>query len=185
MPPIYFQDQKEFRKWLEKNHKSASEILVGYFKVATGKASMTWSHSVDQALCFGWIDGIRRSIDNERYCIRFTPRKPTSTWSVINIKKVEELKMKELMKPSGLEAFDNRKKSKSGIYGFENVPTKLNDVFESMFIANKQAWKFFINQAPSYQKTTIHWIMAAKQEKTQFSRLKKTISESEKQNRIW
>ena len=89
------------------------------------------------------------------------------------------------MKPSGLEVFNNRKKSKSGIYSFENVPTKLNDVFESMFKANKQAWKFFVNQAPSYQKTIIHWIMAAKQEKTQFSRLKKTISESEKQNRIW
>ncbi|HBQ82152.1 MAG TPA: hypothetical protein DD745_04640 [Bacteroidales bacterium] len=95
---MFFQNQKEFRKWLEKNHKSETELLVGYYKAGSYKPSMTWSQSVDEALCFGWIDGIRRSIDNERYCIRFTPRKPSSNWSNINIKKAEELKNKGLIK---------------------------------------------------------------------------------------
>ena len=98
MTPIFFQNQKEFRKWLEKNHKSETELLVGYYKAGSYKPSMTWSQSVDEALCFGWIDGIRRSIDNERYCIRFTPRKPSSNWSNINIKKAEDLKNKGLIK---------------------------------------------------------------------------------------
>jgi len=185
MTPIFFQDQKEFRKWLEKNHKNESELLVGYYKVGTGKPSMTWSQSVDEALCFGWIDGIRRSIDNERYCIRFTPRKPTSIWSNINLRKVEELKNKGLMKQSGLEVFNKRKISNSGIYSFEKDPTKLTDIFENIFKANKHAWEYFIKQAPSYQKTIRHWIMNAKQETTQLSRLNKTIIASEKEKKLY
>jgi uncharacterized protein YdeI (YjbR/CyaY-like superfamily) len=185
MPPLFFQDQKEFRKWLGKNHKTESELLVGYYKVDSGKPSMNWSQSVDEALCFGWIDGIRRSIDKERYCIRFTPRKKTSVWSTINIRKVEELKKKGLMKESGLEAFNNRKITKSGIYSFENRPAKLNESFETMFRADKDAWEFFTKQAPSYQKTTFYWIMSAKQEKTRIARLNKTIAESAKQKRVF
>jgi uncharacterized protein YdeI (YjbR/CyaY-like superfamily) len=185
MMPVFFHDQQEFRRWLEKNHKSKSELLVGYYKVSSEKPSMTWSQSVDEALCFGWIDGIRRSIDNESYCIRFTPRKPTSIWSNVNIKKAEELNRKGLMKQSGLEVFNNRKTSKSGIYSFENEPSKLNDSFENIFKASKLAWEFFLKQAPSYQKTIFRWIMSAKQEKTQLSRLNKTIVASEKQKRIY
>jgi uncharacterized protein YdeI (YjbR/CyaY-like superfamily) len=113
--PIFFRDQKEFRKWLEKNHKTSTELLVGFYKVNSGKPNMTWSQSVDEALCFGWIDGIRRSIDKESYCIRFTPRKPTSNWSNVNIKKVEELKRKGLMTKSGLDAYKKRKDLKAGI----------------------------------------------------------------------
>jgi uncharacterized protein YdeI (YjbR/CyaY-like superfamily) len=185
MISIFFHDQKEFRRWLEKNHKSESELLVGYFKVSSKKPSMTWSQSVDEALCFGWIDGVRRSIDNESYCIRFTPRKSTSIWSNINIKKAEELKRKGLMKQSGLEVFNNRKTSKSGIYSFENETSNLKDSFENTFKASKLAWEFFLKQAPSYQKTIFHWIMSAKQEKTQLSRLNKTIVASKKQQRIY
>jgi uncharacterized protein YdeI (YjbR/CyaY-like superfamily) len=185
MTPVFFHDQNEFRRWLEKNHKTEAELLVGYFKKDTGKPSMTWSQSVDQALCFGWIDGIRRSIDSEKYCIRFTPRRPNSIWSKINIDKVEVLIKQGLMYQSGLEAFNKRKTAKSGIYSFENEPAKLTGSFEAMFKSNKEAWDFFNYQAPSYRKTTIHWIMSAKQEATRLSRLNKTISESEKQKRVF
>ena len=184
MNPVYFQDQNEFRKWLEKNHDKKTEIIVGYYKVGTGKSSMTWSESVDQAICFGWIDGIRRSVDNERYCNRFTPRRRTSIWSNVNIKKVEELKKKGLMKKPGLEVFNNRKESKSGIYSFENE-ARLNDNFETIFKANKNAWDFFVKQAHSYQKTRLHWIMSAKQETTKISRLNKLIQASENSNRLF
>ncbi len=176
MTPVYFKNQEEFRNWLEKYHKTETELLVGYYKVDSGRPSMTWSQSVDQALCFGWIDGIRRSIDKEKYCIRFTPRKPTSIWSKINIDKIGELKKKGLMRPSGIAAFNNRKKSKSGIYSFENQPAKLSDSLEAVFRMNKSAREFFKSQAPSYQKMIIHWIMAARQEKTRLARLEKLIS---------
>jgi uncharacterized protein YdeI (YjbR/CyaY-like superfamily) len=185
MTPVFFHDQKEFRMWMEKNHKTESELLVGYYKVGSGKPSMSWSQSVDEALCFGWIDGIRKSIDNERYCIRFTPRKATSIWSNINIKKVEQFIQNGLMTQSGLEVFKNRKISKSGIYSFENRPAKLNDSFENLFKTNVGAWEFFINQAPSYQRTIFYWIMSAKQESTQLSRLNKTIIASEKQKHVF
>ncbi len=185
MNPVYFQNQNEFRKWLEKNHKKESEIILVYYKVGTGKPSMTWSQSVDQAICFGWIDGIRRSIDNERYSIRFTPRKLTSIWSNVNIKKVEELKKKGLMKKPGLEVYNNRKDSKSGVYSFEKKPANLDDNFERIFKANKIAWDYFVKQAPSYQKTKFYWIMSAKQETTKITRLNKLIIASEKHTRLF
>lgn len=184
MTPVFFADQIEFRKWLEENHKTETELLVGYYKVSTGRPSMTWSQSVDQALCFGWIDGIRRSIDAESYCIRFTPRKPTSIWSNINIKKVEELTQKGLMTEAGLEAYSKRKDSKSGIYSFENDPTLLPDGYDQILKANPGAWDFFSNQAPSYRKAVLRWIMSAKQEETRLSRLNKLIQASEEQKRM-
>src|SRR5512133_2308570 len=131
MTPIFFKDQIEFRKWLEKNHRKESEVLAGYYKVGSGKPGMTWSQSVDEALCFGWIDGIRRSIDSERYCIRFTPRKPRSIWSTVNLKKVEQLKEKGLMKESGLEIYNKRKIEYAGLYSFEKEIAKLSEVFEN------------------------------------------------------
>ncbi len=185
MNPVYFENQDEFRKWLEKNHNKESEIIVGYYKVGTGKPAMTWSQSVDQAICFGWIDGIRRSLDKERYSIRFTPRRLNSIWSNVNIKKVGELKEKGLMKKPGLKVYNNRKDSKSGIYSFEKEITKLNDNFERLFKTNKIAWDFFVKQAPSYQKTRSHWVMSAKQEATKISRLNKLIVASEKHIRLF
>jgi uncharacterized protein YdeI (YjbR/CyaY-like superfamily) len=185
MDPVYFKNQNEFRKWLEENHDRADEIIVGYYKVGTNKHNMTWSQSVDQALCFGWIDGIRRSIDNEKYCIRFTPRKPASTWSKVNIKKVGDLRKKGLMKKPGLEVFNNRKKSKSGTYSFENKITRLDGSLEEIFIASKNAWTFFRKQAPSYQKTRIYWVMSAKQDTTRIARLTKLITASEKKTKLF
>ena len=146
---------------------------------------MTWAESVDQALCFGWIDGIRRKIDDESYCIRFTPRKPGSTWSRINIEKVEALIQQGLMYPAGIEAFKNRKEDKSGIYNFENQIKDLPEEYAEIFKKNKTAWEFYISQPPSYRKTMTHWILSAKQEATKLSRLEKLIATSSKQNRIF
>lgn len=185
MEPVYFKNQDEFRKWLEANYNKATEILVGYYKVGTEKHNMTWSQSVDQAICFGWIDGTRRSIDGEKYCIRFTPRKPTSIWSNVNIKKVADLRKKGLMKKPGLDAFRNRKESKSGTYSFENEFTTLDDRFEEIFKTNEHAWAYFIKQAPSYRKTQTYWVMSAKQETTRIARLNKLITASESRKKLF
>lgn len=184
MTATFFPTPEDFRKWLEKNHTTEKELLVGFWKVGTKKPSMTWSESVDQALCFGWIDGVRKSIDDESYSIRFTPRKPTSIWSAVNIRKVEELTKDGLMTEAGRKAFELRKEEKSAIYSHEKEPATLDPEFEKQFKANKKAWEFFSNQAPSYKKVMLHWIMSAKQEKTRLSRLEKTIRESELEKRV-
>lgn len=183
MKPIFFSDQIKFRKWLAKNSQTKNEVFVGYYKVATGKESMTWSQSVDEALCFGWIDGIRKSINEESYCIRFTPRKANSNWSKININKIKVLTEKGLMKPAGIDAFNKRKVSNT--YSFENNAKKLPAKLEKKFQTNKKAWNYFLDQAPYYKKTVIHWITAAKREETQFNRLKKVITSSENQKRLF
>jgi uncharacterized protein YdeI (YjbR/CyaY-like superfamily) len=173
--PRFFSSPYAFRAWLEKNHARATELIVGYYKVGTGRPSMTWSESVDQALCFGWIDGVRRSVDKESYCIRFTPRKPTSTWSAINIRKVKELTKQELMLPAGIAAFENRKKQKSRIYSYENRPNDFPGWLARRFRANKDAWAFFSQQSPSYRRMVVYWVVSAKQKDTQLSRLAKAI----------
>lgn len=180
----FFKTQQEFRQWLETNHNKKTELIVGYYKVGTGKTSITWSQSVDQALCFGWIDGVRKSIDEDSYCIRFTPRRKNSIWSAINIKKIEELTKAGLIKPEGLNAFSNRIDEKSKIYSHEKPTSTLDPHFEKQFTQNKIAWNFFLNQPPSYKKVIIHWIMSAKQDKTKQARLEKTIIESEQQKRV-
>lgn len=184
MPVIFFATQDEFREWLELNHNRETELLVGYYKVGSNKPSMTWSQSVDQALCFGWIDGIRRSIDEESYCIRFTPRKKTSIWSDINIKKVEELTQKGLMKPPGLVAFSHRKEHLTTVYSYMKNPAELSSVFLAQFQNNPTAWDYFNTQAPSYKNAMINWIMSAKQQKTRESRLEKTIMVSAEHKRM-
>lgn len=185
MEPIFFANLAEFRKWLEKNHDKEKELLVGYYKKGSGKQNMTWSESVDVALCFGWIDGIRRSVDNESYYNRFTPRRPGSNWSTININKVEDLTRKGLMRPAGIEAFNKRKTNKSGVYSYENMPVELPPELEQRFQANKKAWSFFKAQAPSYRKVISRWIMDAKQEATRFRRLQKVISASADEKKIF
>jgi uncharacterized protein YdeI (YjbR/CyaY-like superfamily) len=185
MKPIFFKNQDKFREWLEKNHNKETELIVGFYKVNSGRHNMTWSQSVDQALCYGWIDGIRRSIDNESYCIRFTPRRAGSIWSAVNIKKIGDLTKKGLMHPAGAEVFANRKISETNLYSFENENKTLSGKYESEFKSNKLAWEFFSKQAPSYKRTTIFYIMSAKQEETRIRRLRKTISESEKGNKIY
>lgn len=183
MEAKFFKTELEFRNWLEKNHKVCSELIVGYYKVKSKKSSMTWSQSVDQALCFGWIDGVRRSINEESYCIRFTPRRKDSIWSAINISKVENLISAGLMTPEGLKSFSFRTENKSNVYSHENE-LALTSEFENQFKTNNTAWDFFNQQAPSYKKTITHWIMSAKQEKTRISRLEKTITYSDQRKRI-
>ena len=184
MNPTFFSSQEKFRAWLEKHYQTETELLVGFYKVNSKKPSMPWSESVDQALCFGWIDGIRKSINEESYSIRFTPRKKTSIWSAINIKKVEELTKAGLMTEEGLKAFDLRSEERSRIYSHEKEPSFLTHDFEEQFKANKAAWDYFNQQAPSYKKVIIHWIMSAKQEKTKISRLEKAINISSEQKRM-
>ncbi|HEY1038127.1 MAG TPA: YdeI/OmpD-associated family protein [Bacteroidia bacterium] len=184
MNPTFFASSDKFRKWLEKNHKTKTELVVGFYKVGSGRPSMTWSESVDQALCFGWIDGIRKSIDKESYSIRFTPRKPASIWSAINIKKMEELTKAGLMTPEGKKAFSFKTENRTKVYSHEKEPVPLAVNYEKQFKKNKIAWNFFTAQAPSYKKVMIHWIMSAKQEATQQSRLEKTIKISEQQKRM-
>jgi len=172
---VFFPTQKDMRKWFERNHKKEKELFAGYYKVSSGKPSITWSQSVDEALCFGWIDGIRRSVDEESYCIRFTPRKPKSNWSAINIKKVEELIKLDLMKPDGLALYNLREEKKSKVYSYENRAIAFDKSFEKKFRGNKQAWNYFKSTAPTYQKTTIRWVMGAKQEETRLKRLEELI----------
>jgi uncharacterized protein YdeI (YjbR/CyaY-like superfamily) len=184
MKPKFFEHQHQFRAWLKENYQKEKELLVGFYKVGSGKPSMTWSESVDEALCFGWIDGVRKSIDFESYSIRFTPRRPTSIWSAVNIKKIEELTQQGLMQPAGIAAFELRSHKKSKVYSHENEVKKLYPTFEKQFKKHPKAWDFFNKQAPSYQKVMTHWIMSAKQETTQLSRLEKTIAFSELEKRM-
>ncbi len=185
MAPLFFASPEDFRKWLKKNHKKEIELIVGFYKVNSGKPSMTWSQSVDQALCFGWIDGVRKSIDEDRYQIRFTPRKPTSIWSAVNIKKVETLTQQGLMMPAGIAIFQKRTENKSKVYSFEKDVVNFSPKLEKQFKSNKLAWKYFQALAPSYQKTSKNWVMGAKQVITQLKRLNQLIEASAAGTNPW
>jgi uncharacterized protein YdeI (YjbR/CyaY-like superfamily) len=183
--PNFFPNQIAFRKWLEKNHDKKTELFVGFYKVGSDKPSMTWSQSVDQALCFGWIDGVRYSIDNESYQIRFTPRKKTSIWSAVNIKKMEKLTTQGLMHEAGLSIYKNRKEDNAKIYAFENEEMNFSSAFEKIFKANKAAWRYFQSLAPSYRKPSSRWVMSAKQEPTRIKRLHELIADSASGTNKW
>jgi len=180
----FFEKPADFRKWLEKNHQKETEIIVGFYRKGLGKKSITWEQAVDVALCFGWIDSIRRKIDEESYSNRFTPRKKTSIWSAKNIANVERLQKEGLMTPAGMEAFEHRKDHLSKVYSFESEAKELDEDLAKIFKINKKAWDFFNLQPPSYRKIIIHWILTAKQEATRLSRLEKTITASEEGRRI-
>lgn len=183
--PEFFPTPDDFRKWLEENHEKETELQVGFYKKATGKPSITWSESVDQALCFGWIDGIRRKIDEEAYQIRFTPRKPNSHWSHVNLEKIIVLKKKDLMMPAGIAAYSKRKPENTGKASFEQREVKLSAEYESQLISNKKAWTYFYETlAPSYRKQSIWWVMSAKREETRQKRLKTLIECSAQGNKI-
>lgn len=184
MTPTFFKNQKEFRKWLKSNHKKEAELIVGFYKKDSGKFNMSWSDAVDEALCFGWIDSTRRSVDAISYCNRFTPRKKTSKWSAINLAKVEALTKTGKMMPAGIEAFKNRKEDKSKANGFENNAIILSAELEKRFIARKSAYEFFLKQAPSYRRIVAHWIMSAKKEETRMARLEKAIKHCEEGKRV-
>jgi uncharacterized protein YdeI (YjbR/CyaY-like superfamily) len=182
--PIFFSIASELRKWFAQNHTTASELLVGFYKVGSGKPSITWPESVDEALCFGWIDGVRRKVDDESYAIRFTPRRPASIWSAVNIKNVARLKSAGRMQAAGLAAYEKRTENGSKIYAYENEATELSSEYERILRSNEKAWAFFAAQAPWYRRMMIHRIMSAKQEKTRASRLGQLIESSEKGVRL-
>jgi uncharacterized protein YdeI (YjbR/CyaY-like superfamily) len=184
MLPTFFATPADFRQWLEKHHAEESELLVGCYKKDSGKPSITWPESVDQALCFGWIDGVRRRIDDVSYSIRFTPRKAVSNWSAINIARVAELTKLGVMAPAGLRAFEKRREDKSAIYAYENKVRTLAPADEKRFRANKKAWAFFTTQAPSYQRVAIYWVTSAKREETRERRLATLIEDSANGRRL-
>ena len=176
---LFFATPDDFRTWLEQHHAIEKELLVGFYKRDSGKPSVTWPESVDCALSYGWIDGVRNSIDRISYQIRFTPRKPTSIWSAVNVKRVAELTKLGLMRPAGLKAFEARKGDKTGIYAYEQRKNaKLTPAYEKQFRANKKAWEFFQSQAPWYQRTASYRVISAKQEETRQKRLGQLIKDS-------
>ena len=170
----------DFRAWFETNHDKFQELFVGFYKKSSGKSSITWPESVQVALCFGWIDGVRKSLGETSYMIRFTPRKPTSTWSAINIRFVQELTKKGLMHPAGLKAFATRNAKKSAIYSYEQRKSAhFTRAQAKQFRANKPAWEFFRAQPPWYQRVTTYWVISAKKEETRLKRLSELIEHSQ------
>jgi uncharacterized protein YdeI (YjbR/CyaY-like superfamily) len=180
MKPTFFATPAKFQEWLNSNHQTATELWVGFHKKGSGRASITWPESVDEALCVGWIDGLRKSIDAESYMIRFTPRKARSTWSSVNIARVDDLKRQGRMRSAGLKAFEQRSGAKSGIYSYEQpLVSALCKAAELQFRAHPNGWAFFQSRPPSYRKTAIWWVVSAKKEETRQKRLATLISDSE------
>lgn len=174
--PRFFPDASTFRVWLDANAASQTELLVGFYKVDSGKPSMSWPESVDEALCFGWIDGVRKRIDEHSYSIRFTPRKATSIWSAINIAKIEKLAAEGRMTEAGTKAFARRQEHKSKVYAYEQESTaELSPEELREFKRNGEAWTFFESTPPSYKRVILHWITSAKKAETRASRLSTTI----------
>jgi uncharacterized protein YdeI (YjbR/CyaY-like superfamily) len=178
LEPKFFKTPADLRKWFAANHSAATEQWVGFYKKDSGKASITWPQSVDEALCFGWIDGIRKSIDAVSYKIRFTPRKPRSIWSSVNIKRAAELVEQGLMQPAGLKAFAARQENRSGIYAYEQRSPELPEQYAKKLRKHAVAWKFFQAQPPSYRKAVNWWVVSAKKEETRLKRLDTLIEDS-------
>jgi len=178
LKPTFFKTPAAFNRWLSRHHDSADVLWVGYYKKATGKPSITWPESVDEALCYGWIDGVRHSLDAEAYMIRFTPRRPNSNWSEVNIRRAKALIAEGRMRPSGRAAFEARDHAKTRQYSFENRPTTLPAAYLRQLKTDRDAWAFFRAQPPWYRKTCAWWILAAKQESTRQRRLATLIADS-------
>jgi uncharacterized protein YdeI (YjbR/CyaY-like superfamily) len=175
----FFATPTEFRAWLAAHHATGQALWVGFRKKGSGRPSITWPESVDEALCFGWIDGVRRSIDADSYAIRFTPRKPRSVWSAVNINRATELIELGRMQPAGLKAFKARTEEKSAVYAYEQPHSAaLDPADEQRFRANEAAWSFFQSQPASYRKAAIWWVISAKQEATRHRRLATLIEDS-------
>lgn len=178
MKPIFFASPAELRRWFAAHHKTATELWVGYYKASSGKRNLTWPLAVDEALCVGWIDSVAKPIDEHRYMQRFTPRRPGSNWSNVNIAKVRKLIAAKRMRAAGLRAFEARTKARSGVYSFEQNDHALPPAMEKQLRANRAAWTFFSAQAPSYQRIAIHLVMSAKQQATRERRLATLIADS-------
>jgi len=180
----FFKNTKELRKWFEKNHNKLTEQWFGYYKKGSGKKGVTYPEAVDEALCFGWIDGIAKGIDEKCYKQRFTPRKKGSTWSAVNIGKVKDLIKSGRMHEAGLIVFKNRDKKNTNQYSFEQSEIKLTPQMEKVFKANKKAWEFYSKSPPGYRRTSAWLVISAKRDETKMNRLKRLIADSEAGLRI-
>ncbi len=184
MTILFFPSADDFRNWLAGHHTGESELWVGFHKAGTGVDSITWPESVDEALCFGWIDGLRKRIDDATYQIRFSPRRAGSVWSAVNIAAAERLIAAGRMTPAGMKAFEARKENKSGIYSYEQRRAELEEPYNTLLQQNEAAWAFFQSQPPSYRKGVSWFILSAKQEATRLKRLEKLIEYSAKGERL-
>ena len=184
MKPTFFARQSNFRAWLKKNHNKERELLVGFYKKDSGKPSLTWPESVDEALCFGWIDGVRRAFDADSFTIRFTPRRPNSIWSAVNIRHVARLEQTGRMRAPGRAAFARRDEARSRVYAFENRPKVLAPAYARRMRANARAWTWFSAQPPWYRRTITFWVMSAKREETRERRLGVLISHCEREKAL-
>lgn len=179
MKPTFFATPGEFRRWLENHHEEARELLLGLYKKSSGRPTIGWPEAVDQALCYGWIDGVRKSLDASRYTIRFTPRTRDSVWSAVNIRRAAELARMGLMQPAGWAALGRRREEKSQIYSYEQRKTaELSGVYREKFRARKRAWRFFQAQPPGYRRTASYWVLSAKKTGTRKRRLERLIDDS-------
>jgi uncharacterized protein YdeI (YjbR/CyaY-like superfamily) len=177
--PTFFETPAHFRAWLEEHHDVEEELWVGYYKKGTDLPSITWPESVDEALCFGWIDGLRKSVDEVSYKIRFTPRKPTSNWSAVNVARIEALTEEGRMQPAGLAAWERRKQAKTAVYSYEQrKKARFPEEFEAEFQAHEKAWAFFQSQPPGYRSNATFWVISAKREDTRRRRLATLIEDS-------
>ena len=180
----FFEAAAGLRAWFEANHDKATELWIGFHRRGSGKPSLRWPEVVDQALCFGWIDGIRKGLDVTSYANRLTPRNKKSTWSALNIRKFEELTRRSLVHPSGQAAFDARDERRTAIYSYENQARGLDAEREGLFQADKVAWEFFESQPPGYRRTAAYWVVSAKREETRDRRLGILIASSRKRRRV-
>ncbi len=179
MKPVFFASPAQFRAWLVEHHADATELWVGFYRKDSGQPSITWPESVDEALCFGWIDGLRKRVDARSYMIRFTPRRSSSIWSAINMARVRDLTRQKRMRPAGLAAFRRRVEAKSGIYAYEQRKAVSLDAGSiRRFRARPEAWDFFHAQSPSYRQVVVWWIVSAKREETRKKRMEKLIEHS-------
>ncbi len=174
----FFKSQSDLRKWFAKHHLTSQELWIGYYKKNSGKPSINWPESVDEALSVGWIDGIRKTVDDTSYTIRFTPRKQRSTWSAVNIKRAQELIDQGLMQPAGLKAFQAREENRSGIYSYEQRSPELPAPYQRLLKKNSAAWKFFQAQPPSYRRAANWYVLSAKKKETRLKRLTQLIEDS-------
>jgi uncharacterized protein YdeI (YjbR/CyaY-like superfamily) len=175
MTPTFFRTPEEFRAWLQDNHGHAAELLVGFHKKATGVPSISWPESVDEALCFGWIDGVRQRVDDNSYTIRFTPRRPGSIWSAVNVRRARTLSAGGRMVPAGVAAFEARAENRTGQYSYEQRPDELIEPYAGMLASHAPAHRFFSHQTPSYRRAAIWWVISAKKEETRRQRAQKLI----------
>jgi len=184
MKPKFFASASHFREWLLKNHDKKSELLVGFHKKKSGKKSITYPEALDEALCFGWIDGVRKSLNETSYTNRFSPRKPKSIWSLVNVRHVERLKKEGRMHESGVAAYEKRDARRTGIYSFENRPKELAAEYQKLFRANEKAWEFWKKQPPFFTRLGAFYVMSAKKEETQLRRLNNLIDAAAKGKRL-